>query len=183
MPIKFVATCLNAEQKQACESLGIEVVKNYATSYGEITKDCVTDFSIHCFNSETLKILSDSEIRRVTLHPELNLAQIRDIEKIIDTEVVIYGKLPVMKLGNPQIKGIVSDRTGAKFFVNADMLYNSVPVFIADKLKELEKTGITHGRLIFTTEIAEEVRAVIKAYMYRKPLKIDFTRGKFYSKV
>jgi hypothetical protein len=54
---------------------------------------------------------------------------------------------------------------------------------MADKLTEAEKSGITHGRLIFTTESAEDVREIIKAYKHQKALKIAFTRGKFYSKV
>lgn len=182
MPIKFAATCLTEEQSQACQSLGIEL-QNYVTSYGRISPGCVTDFSVHCFNSETLETLKALGVIRATLHPELNLAQIRDIKKTIDTEIVIYGKIPIMKLGNPQLSGIVTDRRGAQFFVNDDILYNSVPIFTADKLKEIEKSGITHGRLIFTTETAEDVRSIIKAYMYRKPLKIQFTRGKFFSKV
>ena len=183
MPIKFVATCLTSEQKQSCESLGIEAVSNYAKSYGEICAGCTTDFSVHCFNSETLKTLQNLGVQCATLHPELNLAQIRDIQKPIETEMVIYGKLPLMKLGNPQVKGNISDRTGAEFFMKDDILYNSVPIFTADKLKEIEKSGITHGRLIFTTENAEEVKTIIKSYMYRKPLKMEFTRGKFFSKV
>jgi len=183
MPIKFVATCLNAAQSQACESLGIEILRDYATSYGEILPECVTDFSVHCFNSAALKRLKTLGVQRATLHPELNLAQIRDIKKPIDTEVVIYGKIPLMKLGNPQLSGVVTDRMGAKFLANGDTLYNSVPIFVADKLKEIENSGISHGRLIFTTETADEVRAIIRAYMFRKPLKIKFTRGKFWTKV
>ena len=182
MPIKFVATCLTPDQKRVCKDFGIEM-PTYAASYGEISPGCVTDFSVHCFNSVALNTLENLGVQRATLHPELNLAQIRDIKKPIDTEIVIYGKIPLMKLGNPQVSGVISDRKGVKFFAKGDTLYNSVPIFVADKLKEIEKLGITYGRLIFTTETAEEVRAIIKAYMYRKPLKIDFTRGKFWSSV
>ena len=183
MPIKFVATCLTPEQEQACASLGIDVVQGYAKSYGEIEPGCVTDFSIHCFNAATLEVLKNLGVRRATLHPELNLAQIRDMDKCIDTEVVIYGKIPLMKIGNPVIDGDIIDRKGTRFFISGDRLYNSVPIFMADKLKEVEKAGITHGRLIFTTEIADEVRRIIRANMYRKMLKTEYTRGKFYSGV
>jgi len=183
MPIKFIATCLTPKQEQACTSLGVEVIKNYASSYGEIKPGCITDFSVHCFNSATLEALKDMGVTRATLHPELNLAQIRDIKKCISTEIVIYGKIPLMKLGNPIKNGTIIDRKGTCFFSNDDKLYNSVPIFIADKLKEVEKAGVTHGRLIFTTEPPEVVREVIKAYMHGKMIKIDFTRGKFYSKV
>jgi len=155
----------------------------YAKSHGEITPGCVTDFSVHCFNSHALEALRDLGAKRATLHPELNLAQVRDMKKCIDTEIVIYGKLPLMKLGNPIISGLVKDRTGTTFFTQGDKLYNSVPIFMADKLSEIEKSGITHGRFIFTTESADDVREVIKAYMHRKMIKIEFTRGKFYSRV
>jgi len=183
MKIKLIATCLTAEQKQACIRLGVELAGEYASSHGEITDGCVTDFYVHCFNSATLKLLAELGVNRATLHPELNLSQVRDIEKCIDTELVIYGKIPLMKLGNPQVSGYVKDRTGARFYAHGDMIYNSVPIFVADKLLDVEKAGITHGRLVFTTESAEEVRTIVQAYLYRKPLKIDFTRGKFYSRV
>ena len=183
MPIKFVATCLLPEQRLACDGLGIEVMQDYARSYGDIAAGCVTDFSVHCFNSATLAVLKNLGVQRATLHPELNLAQIRDMDKCIPVEAIIYGKLPLMKMGNPIPGGMITDRTGTDFFIHEDMLYNSVPIFMADKLKEVEKAGVTHGRLIFTTESEEDVRRIIKAYMYRKALKIPFTRGKYYSKV
>jgi len=183
MPIKFVAECLTKLQEQACTSLGIEVIQNYASSLGEIKPGCVTDFSVHCFNSAMLEVLKNLGVGRATLHPELNLAQIRDLKKCIDTEVIIYGKIPLMKIGNPIIKGEITDRKSVNFFIEGDKLFNSVPIFMADKLSEVEKSGITHGRFIFTTENAEEIRKIIKANMFRKMLKIDFTRGKFYSKV
>ena len=183
MPIKFVATCLTPQQKRACESLGIEVKGDYVASIGGIYAGCVTDFSIHCFNSETLNLLKQLKVSRATLHPELNLAQIRDIHKTIDTEAVIYGRLPLMKIGNVQINGTIKDRMGINFFAHGDVLYNSVPIFMADKLKEVEKAGLTHGRLIFTTESDVDVQEIIRKYMYRKKIEIDFTRGKFYSRV
>jgi len=183
MSIKFTATCLTDAQKEACASMGIEIFNKYAVSLGDISRGCVTDFSVHCFNSETLEVLKNLGVARATLHPELNLAQIRDLKKCIDTEIIIYGKIPLMKIGNPQIKGEISDRKGAKFFIHGDKLFNSVPIFMADKLDEAEKTGITHGRLIFTTETPDEIRDIIRANFKRKTLKINFTRGKFYSRV
>ncbi|MCL2047295.1 MAG: U32 family peptidase [Defluviitaleaceae bacterium] len=189
MSIKFVATCLTHKQKITCQNMDIETPQNYARSYSEIAAGCVTDFSVHCFNSAALLALKELGVSRATLHPELNLAQIRDIKKCIPTEVVIYGKIPMMYLGNPLkaikpprhtnslFSGIITDRKGAKFYVNNGIVYNSVPIFAADKLNQIEKTGITHGRFIFTTESDEEVRAVVGAYMAQKPLKIPFTRG------
>ncbi|MCL2203972.1 MAG: hypothetical protein FWB88_08535 [Defluviitaleaceae bacterium] len=194
MPITFIATCLTAAQGGICAEAGIPVMPCrpsggasrpfYARSLGEITPGCVTDFSVHCFNSATLAVLAGLGVARATLHPELNLAQIRDMKKPIPTEAILYGKLPLMKLGNPLTSGkspeaTLTDRKNAQFFLHGDTVYNSVPLFMADKLQHVEKSGLTHGRLIFTTETAEEAKAVIKAYLHRKPLRIPFTRGKF----
>ena len=185
MGVKFIAACLTAAQAQACAAGGIPVMppQGYARAWGEITPGCVTDFSLHCFNTETLRLFESLGVKRATLHPELNLAQIRDIEKTINTEVILYGRLPLMKLGAPQQNGQLTDRKQVKFPLIGNTLYNAVPLFMADKLKEVTKTGITHGRLLFTTETAEEVRAVINAYKRGKPPEIPFTRGKFFSRV
>ena len=183
MLIKFVATCLTAQQEQACQTQGIDVIHNYARAYGEITEGCVTDFSVHCFNSTTLEVLKFLGVTRATLHPELNLAQIRDIIKHINAEAIIYGKIPLMKLGSPISNGEITDRTGTGFPVKGDIIYNSVPIYMADKLNDLRKSGITHGRLIFTTESPDEVQEIIKCYKQQKPPKTQFTRGKYYSKV
>ncbi|MCL2603312.1 MAG: hypothetical protein FWD90_02405 [Defluviitaleaceae bacterium] len=199
--MEFIATCLTEEQTRVCAEYKIKVMKNhnrslseivpgcdYARSLGEITPGCVTDFSVHCFNSTTLEALRLLGVGRATLHPELNLAQIRDIQKTIPTEAVIYGRIPLMVLGSPLARGgddfyTLTDRTNARFPCCGAELYNSVPVFMADKMADIEGSGITHGRLIFTVETAEEARGVIKAYLRRKPLGIKFTRGKFHSKV
>ncbi|MCL2501154.1 MAG: U32 family peptidase [Defluviitaleaceae bacterium] len=181
--MEFVATCLTEEQARVCAEYKIKVMKNYTRSLGEITPGCVTDFSVHCFNSATLEVLRSLGVLRVTLHPELNLAQIRDIVKPIPTEVVIYGKIPLMRLGNPLTCYYLTDRTNARFYVHGAALYNSVPIFMADKMGDVEKTGVTHGRLSFTDETAEETKDIIKAYMRRTSLDIKFTRGKFNSKV
>ena len=183
MPIKLIATCLTPGQEQACKAQGIEIIHNYARALGEITPGCVTDFSIHCFNSETLAVLKTLGASRATLHPELNLAQIRDIKKHINTEAIIYGKIPLMKLGNPIQSRQITDRTGTTFPINSDTIYNSVPIYMADKLTEIEKSGITHSRLIFTNESPDEIQKIIESYKHQKPPKTQFTRGKYYSKV
>jgi len=179
--ITFVATCLTAEQRHVCTDFGVEMVPHYARSIGEITPGCVTDFSLHCFNSESLALLQGLGVARATLHPELNAAQIRDIIKPIPTEAVIYGHLPLMQLGVtlPGRVAVVTDRMGAAFAVRGHTLYNAVPIFVADKLAQIEKTGLTHGRLAFTIETADQTREIIKAYLNRKKSKSAFTRGKW----
>jgi len=177
--ITFVATCLTAAQSQVCADFGIRVQRDYARSIGEVTPGCVTDFSLHCFNADTLSLLAAMGVSRATLHPELNTAQIRDMAKPIPTEAIIYGHLPLMQLGVPLAKGSITDRTGTTFPIKGKALYNAVPIYVADKLPQIEKTGLTHGRLAFTIETADQTREVIKAYLNRKKSKNSFTRGKW----
>ena len=179
--ITFVATCLTADQAQVCADFNITVMRHYARSIGEVTPGCVTDFSLHCFNSKTLALLHSLGVARATLHPELKTAQIRDIIKPIPTEVLLYGHLPLMQLGValPRGTSAITDRTGATFPVRGHTVYNAVPLYTADKLTQIEKTGITHGRLAFTIESADQTREVIKAYLNRKKSKGAFTRGKW----
>jgi len=182
----LIATCLTPAQAAVCAEQRIPVMPRYARSLGEITPGCVTDFSVHCFNSDTLDALHALGVARATLHPELNLAQIRDLRKPIPVEAVIYGKLPLMRLGTPIAARQLTDRTGARFPLHTHKkgttLYNAVPLFLADKLTDLEKAGITHGRLAFTDETPEQVRTILRAYKLRKTLNIPFTRGKFFAK-
>lgn len=199
--MQLVAACLTDAQAAVCGQSGVTVMHGYACSWGEVVPGCVTDFSVHCYNADTYTLLAEMGIARATLHPELNLAQIRDMLKILEAkarggnipapiaaEAIVYGKLPLMCLAVPPAGGAyITDRTGARFFVHRHTqgatLYNSVPIFTADKLTEIEKTGITHARLIFTDESPDEVRAVIRAYETRQaPEGLSprggYTRGK-----
>jgi putative protease len=54
------------------------------------------DFSLNVFNSYTVKALSKMGLGGITLSYELMLAQIRDMRKNIDNELVVYGRLELM---------------------------------------------------------------------------------------
>lgn len=132
----------------------------------------------------------------VCLSAELNLAQIRDIKKTEKTEVIVYGRLPLMVTENCILKNMdkctcngvqtISDRTGASFPIVRDgdicrsVVLNSVPLYMGDKLKEIKKTGIDYMRLMFTIEGAEECRMVCEAYKNRTTSPFaEFTRLHF----
>ena len=54
------------------------------------------DFGLNIFNSEALRVVKELGVVSATLSFEMRLAQIRDIRKCIDTEVLAYGRLPLM---------------------------------------------------------------------------------------
>ena len=63
------------------------------------------DFGLNAFNSETLEVLKDCGIVRQTVSFELRFAQIRDLKKPMETEMIVYGRLPLMVTENCMIAG------------------------------------------------------------------------------
>lgn len=152
-------------------------------------------------NSRTAKALFKLGFRRVTLSPELNIKEMKKIGTDVPTEVIVYGRLPVMLIENCIIKshyrcingkGAVelSDRMGERFPVLCEncrnVVYNSVPLYMADKMEEVCALRPHAVRLMFTTETGAETRRVINAYQEalsggspEKPAD-RITRGHFY---
>lgn len=154
-------------------------------------------------NSKTMKILSDLGLKRVTLSPELNLKEMKRITEAtgVSAEVIVYGRLPVMLMENCVIKSAyrctkgegafeLRDRKGERFPLLCEgcrnVMLNSVPLYMADKMDELLTLNIAAVRLLFTTETGDEVRQVLAAYKaglngLEPPRVFDkITRGHFY---
>lgn len=80
-----------------------------------------------------------------------------------------FGGYAGAKRGNAACRGNFVDRTGAGFFVLGakdctNTVYNSVPVWMADREDVLRQSGISVYDFIFSDESADEVERVIRAY-------------------
>lgn len=142
--------------------------------------ECRGDFGLNLFNSRTAHLLRRQELVSATVSFELMLAQIRDLSKPLDLEMLAYGRLPLMLTENCLIKnrsgvcgcqgGAVTklvDRTGAEFPVLPDpgtcrsVVYNGKKLYLLDKHADLRRLGLWALRLQFTTENPQEVDRVI----------------------
>ena len=54
------------------------------------------DFGLNAFNSYTLGVLKDAGFLSATASFELRIAQIKAMHKPLDTELIVYGRLPLM---------------------------------------------------------------------------------------
>jgi putative protease len=103
--------------------------------------------------------------------------------------VFAYGRAPAMLLRACPQKALSGKCCGGVFLTdekntqfplfctNGDcVLYNSLPVFAADKLKEL--LNFDHLLLYFTTETAKEAADMVKKYENGGSLQGNFTRGR-----
>ncbi len=155
------------------------------------------DFGLNIFNSYSLKALEDAGFLSAALSFELRLSQIREMIKPIDTEILAYGRPPVIVTDHCIIKNSfgrcacqnvhqLSDRRGSVFpvmreFECRNVIYNSHKVFLADKRPDLENAGLWGLRLLFTTESSRECAEVARTYMGQSNYRPNgLTRGLYY---
>ena len=152
------------------------------------------DFGLNVYNSRSLLFLKEQGLATATVSFELRHQQIRDLQKYLPCEAIVYGRLPLMitencatanTVGCAHGKGsLLTDRTGANFPVLCaygcrSEIQNSTPLYLADK-PEYQQIGLTYARLRFTTETAAECLDVLHRYQTSAQPPADFTRGLFY---
>lgn len=155
------------------------------------------DWGMNIYNSVAAASLEDI-CNGITLSPELPLSQIAAVTsktKLL-CEAVCHGYQTVMTSRACLIRGMtgkcdckepvrIKDKTGAQFTLigesdtHINTVLNSRPTFMADKLKEIYKSGLGAIRIIFTTEGKTEAERIIKMYrgevLAQKPAL--YTRG------
>lgn len=155
------------------------------------SKDCgfemTGDMRLNVCNSFSAEALVRLGVNDIILSCEIGLLRAAAINAKIRAGVIAYGRLPLMTLEKCVIRDIenlkapcaqcrfcdggksvfLTDRTGAEFLLKREekhrnVLYNSVPVWMADKLGEITASGFfTH--CIFTDETAVKTDSVIAA--------------------
>ena len=124
------------------------------------------DFRLNIFNSAAARYCVSEGMTEVMLSPELTLPQMRDISA--PKAAIVYGRLPIMLLTKPLGSGALTDATGARFPVikeaELEILLNSVPIYMADRQKELRDSGIIGQHFIFTTESRMQCEEIVESY-------------------
>ena len=158
------------------------------------------DFGLQVFNSQGVKEYKRLGLQSLTASFELKLAQIRDVSKAVDLEIIAYGRLPLMITENCAIKNqsgkcvcsnvnLLTDRKGVRFPVERtygcrNEILNANKLFLADKPQDWKKAGLRAIRLLFTTENGVECVQVLSAYRGKgNYVPTDFTRGLYYRDV
>ena len=137
------------------------------------------DFGLNLMNSRSMSEVQRLGLESATASFELTLPQLRDLSKTVPTELLVYGRMPLMVTENCIIKNRdgrcscqsgqtkLVDRKGEEFRVLPDqdscrsVLYNGKKLYLLDKQSELRGLGLSALRLLFTTENPNEVDGVI----------------------
>ena len=163
------------------------------------------DFGLELYNSQALKEVKRMGLASATVSFELKLAQIRDLSKALDTELITYGRLPLMIMENCIIRNrtggvcrhaceregenTLTDRKGEKFpVVRAwgcrNEILNGKPVYLADKAGDYRRLGLWAQRLMFTLESPKECAAIARRYAGSGDWTPSaYTRGLYYRDV
>ena len=149
------------------------------------------DFGLNIYNSATMNMMQQLELSSATVSFEATMPQIRDMSKAVRTELIAYGRLPLMVTEHCLIRGRTGecacqtlgtkhntklvDKTGAEFPVIKDgdncrsVLLNGKKLSWLDRQDDLNKLGIWAMRLYFTTESSREVDRILGEYLNPSP--------------
>ncbi len=145
------------------------------------------DFGLNIYNSHALAALQELEVASACVSFEMTLPQIRDLSKPVATEMLCYGRMPLMVTENFLIRGKTGecachlgptrlvDKTGAEFPVIRDgnscrsVLLNGKKLNWLDRQTDLAKLGLWAMRLYFTTENPKEVDYVLSSCVSPTP--------------
>ncbi len=173
----------------------------YASNLSQLSiKDRMinADFALNIYNSSSIKFMADIGIKSVCVSPELNIVSVKKLAKYLPIEVISYGRIPLMTMQNCVVKSSfdkcgcgddyywLKDRKGALFPLISEKgpcintVYNSLPVYMADRMDELTACSIEAHRFIFTVETAEEADVIFAKFKNAEKADFDFTRGHYY---
>ena len=182
--------------------IGITKVKCHSIGRMKLAKDLeyevIAGFGLNISNSVSAQFLSQYNPFYITLSPDLSASQINDIKTYDKKAISGYGHFPLMicracpvkhEIGCQKCKknnvANITDRKGKKFAVmcshNVSQIFNSVPLYIADKLDSFK--DISYCELFFATESEDTCYEVILRYLQKKDADNEFTRGTYFRKL
>ena len=162
------------------------------------------DYGLNVFNARSVNYLKEKGLESACLSFELRFSQMRDMEKLLPAEGIVYGRLPLMITENCLVQNQcncrldkngplvpknapcrqpnhLADRTGAAFpllpaWSHRTEVQNSRPLWLADR-PDWKRLGLAYARLRFTTESPAECAEVFRSYLSGTSAKGEFTRG------
>ena len=167
-----------------------------------VHKEIRSDHNMYVFNHSGRAFLQEQGIAQFTAPAELNDWELNKLG-IDNASLIVYGYQPVMVTANCIQKtsgkclkeeGYLSirDRYQKKFTVKRccqycyNIIYNSAPLFLADKAEEIQKLAPAELRMDFTTETCGQMQKIVECYQsaFLEHQKVstpetEFTRGHF----
>ncbi len=154
------------------------------------------DLALNVRNSNTLAVLLGLRLKSAALAMDMSASQVRSLEKYMDTELVIYGRMPLMHtglcliraqsgvcscdsaLGFPDSSGFINPVT--RSFGCRNTLWSAQKLHLIKRSREYLTAGLWGVRLSFTTENADECAKITERYLELGTYEpSSTTQGKF----
>ncbi len=165
-------------------------------------KEICLDANLYVFNRYGKTFIRRQGIQKYTAPVELNFGELKELD-VRGAALPVYGYQPVMVTANCIRKTAdkcrkeektydLRDRYQKKFTVRCccrycyNVIYNSAPLFLADKAEDIQELMPGELRLDFTVETKEQMQKIMKIYTdafnrcqnAEKP-RTEYTRGHF----
>ena len=152
------------------------------------------------FNSFALINIAAAGFLSTVVSPQLSLDQVQTMAKPMDTELIVYGRLPAMVTDRCLMKASagrcicatpaqMADTHGGvwpvvKTFGCRNTVYAAKKLFLADRAEDWRGCGVWAVRLAFSTESPRECLEVAKSYIRGTGYRPNgLTHGAFYKGV
>ncbi len=181
-------------QLEAAASLGVTDALVPTWDLADIAKTHALalwgDFGLGVYNTRTLEAMAELGFTGATASFELKWPMIRDLNKLLPTEAIVYGRLPLMLLEQAPggaASDALTDRLGVTFPLRCIPggryeLLNSQVLYLADK-PEWKRAGLAGARLVFADETPQRCLSVVREYLQGGQPPKGFTRGLYYRDV
>lgn len=156
------------------------------------------DMGLNLTNSRAMEKLRHAGFSSLTASFQLSARQIRALARTADTEMIVYGRVPVMITEHCLIRGSsgrctcsspasLSDPFGSvypveKLFGCRNVVYDRSKIFLADRPDVFAEAGLWAVRLLFTTESRRECVAVAGRYREQNTYSPNNTSRGLYPK-
>jgi len=157
------------------------------------------DFGLNLRTSHDLLCAAEWGLDSASILFDRSFEQIRKLEKPLDTEILAYGRIPLMLSENCisrnhygicdrcESQRSIVDRAGEVYPIMGEygcrnLLLDAKKIYLADRMRDMERLGVRYLRLSFTTENRSECAEIIRSYYNRNtkpPLQRPW-RGAYY---
>lgn len=154
----------------------LKLLQNYSNKY-----EFIANYTFNIFNDLTVKDLTNYGISTCTLSPELTKSEINSISNLYKTELIVYGKTPVINssyclLGKSNkcylkcskhckdySRFYLKDRLGFEFDLNVE---NGITTIYNSKITSIESNDINVSsiRIDFLDESLSEINNIIRVH-------------------
>lgn len=155
------------------------------------------DTGLGVTNAYTLQNLASAGFLSATVSFQLTIQQIREMPKPLDTEILAYGRIPVMVTQTCLLKasagrctcatpGQMADTHGGvwpvtRHFGCRNTVWASRKLWLGDLTQEWANSGLWAARLVFSTESPRECLEVANSYLLGTGYRPNgMTRGLYY---